>query len=644
MNENKNPENQAVETQPTGAATEQSTQVATAAAETPEAPAASQEAVDPIAAARQEKRRIAAKKRRRKKIIKWSVIGVILLAVAAGIWYGVYKLFLEPEPVPPPQTTYSYRGSFSNSISGYGQVKANRTESVTAPVRGELLEILVTEGDIVYEGQELFRLDDTALKEEIQKLEDSKVEYQNNIEKTRETRVKDYESLSEFDKQIADIRAKVAKRNLTAPFNGKLVEMSEALRVGEMLSEGAVLGKIVRDEEMRLKCYFSYAYENDIKLGQTANVSIPASMEVLSGKVTKIDKVRYVTTEGAVLFAVEVTMSNPGALTEGMEAIFTLTAANGDTITPAEQAKLEYSQVETLTAPAKGKVLSLNMTAYAEYKKGDTMYTLSGDEYDSEIDALQENSKSVRERVEGYDKQIKDDEDKIVKADEDIAKLNETFDKLNGAAPMSGMVTAITAVAGQQLEEKAPILAISDTSAMTVEIELDERNVGNVQVGTPVNLTQETSEGEMPYFGTVSSVALEGKYDWGYATYPAVITIENGEGLRANSSMRYEIVMNEAADCVLVPVNAVKYTEIGACVFVKLGEGEKAPSDAPQLAEGVVPEGFYAVLVETGMSDESQVEIKSGIEDGVELYVAEGIAGQEGMDGMYGGGSVVAIG
>lgn len=630
MNENMNPENQTVTEKPT-VVTEQ-----------PEVAAQPTEVVDPIAAARQEKRRIAARKRRRKKIIKWSVIAVILLAIAGGIWYGVYKLFLEPEPVPPPQTTYSYRGSFSNSISGYGQVKANRTESVGAPVRGELLELLVTEGDIVYEGQELFRLDDAALKEEIQRMEDSKIEYQNAIEKTREQRVKDFESLSEFDSQIAEIRAKVAKRNLAAPFNGKLVEMNDSVRVGEMISEGAVLGKIVRDEEMRLKCYFSYAYENDISLGQTAQVSIPASMEVLSGKVTKIDKVRYVTTEGAVLFAVEVTMKNPGALTEGMEAIFTLTAPNGDSITPAEQARLEYSQVETLTAPAKGKVLSVNMTAYAEYKKGDVMYTLSGDEYDGEIEALQENSKSVRERVEGYDKSITENENNIAKADEEIAKLNETFDKLNGAAPMSGMVTAITAVVGQNLEEKSPILAISDTSAMTVAIELDERDVGSVSIGTPVNLTQDTSEGSQFYFGTVTSVALEGTYEWGYAYYPATITIQNGDGLRANSSMRYEIVMNEAEDCVLVPINAVKYTEIGACVFVKLQDGEKAPSDAPQLADGVVPEGFYAVLVETGMSDDSQVEIVSGIEDGVELYVAEGIAGMEGD--MYGYGGAVMVG
>ena len=97
------------------------------------------EVVDPVAAAREQKRMEAAKRRRRKKIIKRIVILVILLAVAGLIWFGVYELFLKPEPVPAPQTTFSYRGGFSSSVSGYGQVKANRTESISAPAEGKLL-------------------------------------------------------------------------------------------------------------------------------------------------------------------------------------------------------------------------------------------------------------------------------------------------------------------------------------------------------------------------------------------------------------------------------------------------------------------------------------------------------------------------
>lgn len=599
------------------------------------------EVVDPVVAAREQKRMEAAKRRRRKKIIKRIVILVILLAVAGLIWFGVYELFLKPEPVPAPQTTFSYRGGFSSSVSGYGQVKANRTESISAPAEGKLLTLLVAEGDTVTEGQPLFTMDDSALREQIKELEDKIETDRESIQDFSETRAKVYENLADYDRQIAEAQEKVASRNLTAPFDGKLLDVS--VKKGDTVAEGQEIGTIVRDGEMKLTSYFSYAYEDAVYIGQTARVSIPASMEVIEGKVTRIDKVRYVTEEGGVLFAVEVTIPNPGALTKDMTAMAVLAGADGSDITPAEQTSLEFAETETLTAPAKGKILSLNMIPYGEYSAGETLYTVSDDGYAADIENLREQSSALRDQVSGYDDQIAAAEKQITDTEAQIEELNQRFDLFNGVAPMSGLVTAVTAMEGQTLQEGGAILAISDTSAMTVSIDIDEMNIGNVSVGTPVNLTQTTSEGEMYYSGTVTQIALEGNYDWGYTYYPATVTIDGGDGLRANSSMYYEIIMSQKEDCVLVPINAVKYTEAGPCVFVRIPEGESAPDNAIELAEGVVPDGFYAVLVETGLSDDAQVEIVSGIDEGVELYVAEGIPGQDGDAMMPVGNTVTTV-
>jgi hypothetical protein len=96
----------------------------------------------------EQKRKAAAKKRRRRKIVKWSILSVVLLAAAAGIAYGVYKLFFVVEVIPD-QTAVSYRGPFSSTVSGYGQVKANKTEAVAVMAKGDLLELYVGEGDTV---------------------------------------------------------------------------------------------------------------------------------------------------------------------------------------------------------------------------------------------------------------------------------------------------------------------------------------------------------------------------------------------------------------------------------------------------------------------------------------------------------------
>ena len=58
-----------------------------------------------------------------------------------------------------------------------------------------------------------------------------------------------------------------------------------------------------------------------------------------------------------------------------------------------------------------------------------------------------------------------------------------------------------------------------------------------------------------------------------------------------------------------------------------------------------VPEGFTAINVETGISNENYIEIKTGLQEGDEVYVSEAVAsnnqffrGMPGGMGMPGGG------
>lgn len=533
-----------------------------------------------------EKRRIAAKKRRRKKIVKWSILTVLLLAIAGGIAYGVYNLFFIEEEIPD-QTAFSYRGPFQSSISGYGQVKANRTEAVTVMARGELLELFVEEGSTVMVGEPLYRVDDTAVREAILTKEDE---------------------LNALQASLDAIYEKLASLDIHAPFKGKLLDVR--VSVGDVVSEGSEIATLVDDSRMRLKMYFSYGYENDIKQGQTARVSIPATMSVVSGKVDRIEKVRKVTQEGTVLFAVDIVLDNPGALTEGMEAIAELTASDGSLITPAESGVLEYNRTEKITSAASGKVVSMDMVEYYDYNSGALLCRLEGISYDEQIETLNE---------------------QMGLKTEEIAELQAQLDAFNATAPISGTVMSIAAQVGQVLEPGTAVLTISDTSSMTVEINIDERNINNIKVGMGAELRQDTAEGSNFFFGMVESVALEGKYDYGYAYFPAVISIQGGEGLYAGSSIYYNIVSSSKDDCILVPIQAVKYTESGTCVFVK---AEEPPEGAIELPEGIVPDGYYAVPVVTGIGDTSVVEIVEGIGDGVELFLQPGIDPNQG-GGIY---------
>src|SRR5699024_648318 len=142
-------------------------------------------------------------------------------------------------------------------------------------------------------------------------------------------------------------------------FNGKLLlaEGTEDLAVGNDISPSTKLATLVDDSKMKLTLYFNYTYENDIYVGQTARVSIPASMSQPTGTVEQINNVRYITPEGAVCFQVVIGVDNPGTLTADMGATAILTGASGEDIYAYNSGKLEYNRTADITTKVGGEIL-----------------------------------------------------------------------------------------------------------------------------------------------------------------------------------------------------------------------------------------------------------------------------------------------
>ena len=235
-----------------------------------------------------------------------TIAGIVIAAVVAValivlVWYFVFR---DNTALGDPMTTTVYRGSIQSTVEGYGLTKAKDSATIT-PGSGTILELFVQEGDQVTAGQQLYRMDDTVAREAVADAQ---------------------ETVDNCQKELQAVYEKIAELNITAPHAGNLREVAE-LKVGDTVSEGQTIAKLVNDTKLRLSLYYSYAYENDIKVGQTAQISIPAIMGSRTGTVEKINKVRFVSPEGATHFEVVFVLDNPGTLTEGMEASAALTAA-----------------------------------------------------------------------------------------------------------------------------------------------------------------------------------------------------------------------------------------------------------------------------------------------------------------------------
>ncbi len=526
------------------------------------------------------------KKKRKKGTVKTIIVLAVVLAAAVGIGLGMWKFLFGEKPKEILRDTAQI-GSISNKVEGYGFTKAQSSATITLSTKGLVQEVFVKEGDFVNQGDPLYTIDSTdAYKalEEAQKTVDN------------------------YQKQLQAIYDAYNDLNVRPPFNGKLLleEGMQNLAVGNTMSTGTKLATLVDDSRMKLTLYYNYTYENDISVGQAVRVSIPASMSQIDGQVEQVNKVRYITPEGAVCFQVVIGMKNPGTLTAGMGATAILTGAAGEDIYAYDNGKLEYNRTADIVTKASGEILAVNLINYADVTTGDTLLQLSAEDNEEKIASL---------------------ENQIKTAQEALTKAQENLNNFNAVAPISGTVISCGLVPDTEVAENTTAIIIADTSVMTVEINVDERSINYVKMGMTVDLTD--WDGNM-YMGTVTNISLNGNMENGATSFPVTIRMDNpGGSLMSNMSINYSFQASQADNCLVVPVQAVKNIsdENGNPMSVVFVEKSSRPDNAVTVPEGVtgVPteaDGFYAVPVEVGINDVYNVQILSGLEEGDTVFTS----------------------
>lgn len=522
------------------------------------------------------------RKGRGKTIAGILIVAAIAIALVVLVWYFVFR---EDGSKGEVMTDFVTRGSIQSMVEGSGTTKAKDSATVT-PGSGTILELFVQEGDQVTAGQQLYRMDDTTARDAVTEAQ---------------------KSVDNCNKELQAVYDKIAELSITAPHAGNLREVAD-LKVGDTVKEGDTIATLVNDTKLRLSLYYSYAYEGDIKVGQTAQISIPAIMAPVTGKVEQINKVRFVSPEGATHFEVVLVLDNPGTLAEGMDASAGLTAADGTPIYPYQNGKLEYYESTKITAKATGPVERVSLLDYGDVKAGQLLVQLGAKDTDEEIASKENALKAAQEKLEEATKEL---------------------EKYNAVAPIDGTVLQCSLTEGQEVSSGQGI-TIADTSQMIIEIQVDERNARYIKAGMMVDINQYGT----PYVGIVESVSMTASGEKGVASIPAVVTVDNYDGsMIPGTYAEYSFVASESEDCLTVPVQAVKYVSFAN---VQLPENLDADPSAG-MDDGMMDDG----MMDGGMMDGGMVD--GGVEALPQSYSGGAFAAPLGMVAvpMPGGGGVV---
>jgi HlyD family secretion protein len=214
----------------------------------------------------------------------------------------------------------------------------------------------------------------------------------------------------------------------------------------------------------------------------------------------------------------------------------------------------------------------------------------------------------------------------------------ESLRKTSVVAPMSGVITQLISQLGEKVVGTSQfsgteIMTVSDLSVMNAEVEVDENDVVNISVGDTSRVTIDAFPGRI-FSGTVVEIANSAKLkglgtqdqSTNFAVKIRLLGFNEGE-LRPGMSCTAKIETETKNNVVAVPIMAVtRRTKEKAQQSTDITSDEQQVSELAKKAE-VTPKQDEAptivfivengkaksIPVKTGISDNSYVEILSGI-------------------------------
>ncbi|MBQ2615030.1 MAG: HlyD family efflux transporter periplasmic adaptor subunit [Clostridia bacterium] len=478
------------------------------------------------------------------------------------------------------------RRDIAEVVSGSSVVEPNAEYTLVSMVTGEILEAPFEEGDVVTEGQLMYRFDAADAEKDMERtqlsIQKSQLSYQDTMENIRNL-------------------------NVTSTVTGTVREVM--VKEGDSVNNGTQIATVYDDSHMEIRLPFNASEAGQIQRGDTAVLTLVTGGTVLYGTVTAISSaaqssggymsVRYVTIE----------VPNPGALTASDSA----TAMIGD-IACNDIGTFEPVMDYKITAKASGTVDTLSISAGDRVSKGDVVAIL---------DSTSAQTQRLNAEISMRDAELS------------LEKVQEQLDEYNITAPISGTVVTKNKKAGDKIESGVSstdntLALIYDMSSLCFELAIDELDIKKIQVGQDVTVTADASD--QIYHGTVENVSVSGSVGTnGVTTYPVKIRIQDfDDALLPGMNIEAEISIQAVTNVLAVPISAIQRGDI---VYVK---GEKTEE------KDRAPEGYHSVSVTCGVSNDSFVEILSGLSEGDIVYVPVQETQQTmmfpGMGGMPGSG------
>ena len=463
---------------------------------------------------------------RKKKAPLWITLPVLVLILALVGWQAASRLLTKPAvSVQAQRLSQATRGNLTVSVTGSGPLQPVSKRTVSTELNTTILEILKKNGDAVQAGEILATLDasdaETALSSAESSLE---------------------EELADADTTTEEILSLMVR----APFDGLVSELS--VKAGDTVSKNGSLMTLTDVDHLIVTVPFGISDMAALQEGQTATLSFSSLSGTATGSVSHVGENGYRSTDGGEAVDVEISVDNPGALAAGMTATVEIHTSAG-LLFALSEATLAYAEVKVLRSDAGGDVQSVAVRENQRIKSGSLLLVMENTD-------LSKTARTAETRIANLTRSVEN-----AQADVDSCVVR---------APMDGIVTGLDATVGDSVKSGAALCSILDTTAMTLEVSIDELDIASISPGQSVTATVDAvSDTEAtPLTGTVTSIAVEGSSSNGVTTYPVTLTLNPDARLKSGMNADASILVTNKENVLLVPIEAVTTLNGRSFVYV----------------------------------------------------------------------------
>lgn len=552
--------------------------------------------VEAVSAAQTKKKQKSPRKGKK----RLALLLIFLLAAAAAVSVYAYKKKTEAASpkVSNVKTAVAETRDITSELSSSGTIAPKDTYEITSLVEGEVVASDFEEGDQVEEGQILYQIDTSSMESEL-------TSAANSLTRARES----YQTAqSDYNDAVNDYSGNSYKSAETGYIKALYI------KAGDKVSANTKIADIYDDKTMKLRLPFLSSEAINIGVGNEAIITLTDTQEQLSGVVTAVSSMDETLTGGRIIRYVTLQVANPGGLTTQTAA----TAMIG-----------EFAcSMEANFEPVVDTIMNADISSSVEVE---ALLIAEGDYVSKGTPVFRMDSKSAEKLIRSYKESLDKAQDSLESAQNKVDSTQDNYEDYTITAPISGQVISKNVKTGDKIAKSSngatSLAVIYDLSSYTFEMSVDELDVKSVKVGQSVKITADAVSGKT-FSGTVTNVSLQSEYSNGVTNYPVTVTLNDGmDELLPGMNVDGTIILEEASGVLTVPADALMR---GNRVYVK--------DDTVKEAQGTVPAGFRAVEVETGLISDDYVEIRSGVSEGDEVYIAESTVNSNSNTMMPGGG------